>query len=309
MALPATDNFNRGTGTLGTNWTYGPTGSDATSLKISSSNNAVVAVINTDVAAFWNADTFGNDQYSKFSITSGLSSGTGYAAALARCSGTGGSFQGYQVTTDGASGSGHTEIHRWNASAITVLKAVATTFTAGDVLEIRVSGSATVNIALYKNGALIDSFNDSSGSRIASGGAAGIGGFTGAADVNFDDWEGGNLAGSSTTVTPTTGSVVVQGRAPTTSAFTNVRIRDVLVNESGQPVGGAANITLLVWYSGRFGGAPDVSLNGFTTDAAGTASWSIPTGSLAYNQPIAYVAQDSLSFSNYTCARMIPAYE
>lgn len=116
-------------------------------------------------------------------------------------------------------------------------------------------------------------------------------------------------SGSSATVTPAPAVITVSGRAPTTSAFNNVRIREVLVNESGQVVGGAANITLLVWYSGRFGGAPDISLNGMTTDAAGTTSWSIATGTLAYNQPIAYVAQDSISFSNYTCARMIPSYE
>lgn len=115
--------------------------------------------------------------------------------------------------------------------------------------------------------------------------------------------------GSSTTVTPAQATITVNGLAPTTSAFQNVRIREVLVNESGQPVGGAANITLLVWYSGRFSGSPDLSLTGMTTDAAGTTSWSIATGTLAYLQPIAYVAQDSISFSNYTCARMIPSYE
>lgn len=115
--------------------------------------------------------------------------------------------------------------------------------------------------------------------------------------------------GSSTTVTPATALVTVSGRIPTTSAFQNVRIREVLVNESGQAVGGAANIHLAVWYGGVLNGAPDISLNGLTTDAAGTTSWSIATGSLAYNQPIFYVAQDSLSYSKYTCARMIPSYE
>lgn len=120
----------------------------------------------------------------------------------------------------------------------------------------------------------------------------------------------GTAAGGSTaTVTPAPAVITITGRTPATSAFSNVRIREVLVNESGQVVGGAANITLLVWYSGRFGGAPDVSLNGMTSDANGTTSWSIATGTLAYNDPIAYVAQDSVSFSNYTCARMIPSYE
>jgi len=83
----------------------------------------------------------------------------------------------------------------------------------------------------------------------------------------------------------------------------------VLVNESGQPVASAANITLLVWYGGVCRGAPDYSINGMTTDANGTTSWSLVTGTLGYNDKIFYVAQDSISFSNYTCARLTPNYE
>lgn len=115
--------------------------------------------------------------------------------------------------------------------------------------------------------------------------------------------------GSTATAQPGVGSVTIQGKTPATSAFQNVRIRQVLVNESGQAVANAANITLLVWYSGVCRGAPDLSLNGMTSDANGTTSWSIATGTLGYQQPIFYVAQDSLSFSNYTCARLIPNYE
>lgn len=115
--------------------------------------------------------------------------------------------------------------------------------------------------------------------------------------------------GASTTVTPAQAALTLNGRTPTTSAFQNVRIREVLVNGSGQTVGNATDITLLVWYSGRFGGAPDVSLNGFTTDSQGTTSWSIATGTLAFNDPIAWVAQNSVSLSHYAAARMIPSYE
>lgn len=114
---------------------------------------------------------------------------------------------------------------------------------------------------------------------------------------------------SATTVTPAPASLSIAGNAPATSAFSSVRIREVLVNESGQVVGNAANIRLMVWYSAQCKGQPDVSLNGMTTDAAGTTSWSIATGTLAFNDPIFYVAQDSISFSNYTAARMIPSYE
>lgn len=113
----------------------------------------------------------------------------------------------------------------------------------------------------------------------------------------------------STTLNPTTGAITLNGRAPTTSAFQNVRIREVLVNASGQAVGSHTDIGLRVWYGGICQGAPDVSLNGLTTDANGTTSWSIATGTLAFNDPIFYVAQNSVSYSTYTAARLVPSYE
>lgn len=116
--------------------------------------------------------------------------------------------------------------------------------------------------------------------------------------------------GAETTVTPAQAALTLNGRDVTIGgAFNNVRIREVLVNASGQPVGNATDITLLVWYSGRFGGAPDISLNGLASDPNGTTSWSIATGSLVFQQPIAYLAQNSVSLSHYAAARMIPSYE
>lgn len=115
---------------------------------------------------------------------------------------------------------------------------------------------------------------------------------------------------TASTVTPITATITLSGNIPSlTAAFSNVRIREVLVNASGQPITNGSDITLLVWYSGRFGGAPDVSINDMTTDSAGTASWSIPTGTLIYQQLIAYVAQSEVSLSHYTAARMTPSYE
>lgn len=120
-----------------------------------------------------------------------------------------------------------------------------------------------------------------------------------------------DASGASTaTATPGVGAVTMQGRTPSTSAFQNVRIREVLVNASGQAVGSLANVGLRVWYAGIPIGAPDVSLNSMTTDANGTASWSIATGSLAYQQLVFYVAYSSdTSASIWTCARLMPSYE
>jgi hypothetical protein len=115
--------------------------------------------------------------------------------------------------------------------------------------------------------------------------------------------------GGSATVIPAQAALTLNGRAPTTSAFQNVRIREVLVNGSGQAVASATDIGLRVWYSGICAGAPDVSLNGMTTDADGTTSWSIATGSLGFNDPIFFVAQNSVSYSHYACGRLVPNYE
>jgi hypothetical protein len=131
--------------------------------------------------------------------------------------------------------------------------------------------------------------------------------------IDSDAW--GSIAfvvresGTGTTINPGKATLTLSGLAPTTSAFNSVRIREVLVNASGQAVGNASSITLLVWYSGIFRGAPDVSLNGMTTDANGTTSWSIATGTLAYLDPVAYIAQNSISYSHYAAGRMVPSYE
>jgi hypothetical protein len=140
-----------------------------------------------------------------------------------------------------------------------------------------------------------------------------VGSFDAAAQTVFN-WAAVEIiaaaaGGSSTTATPGKADLTLAGKTPTATAFNSVRIREVLVNGSGQVVGSATDITLLVWYSGRFGGAPDVSLNNLTTDSLGTTSWSIATGNLTYLQAIAYVAQNSVSLSHYAAAHMVPSYE
>jgi hypothetical protein len=117
-------------------------------------------------------------------------------------------------------------------------------------------------------------------------------------------------AGAATaTATPGVGAVTASGLAPTSNAFTNVRIREVLINEAGSPVANQTGIHLVVWYNGFPIGAPDLSYSNMTTDPTGTTSWSLATGTLIYNQRIFYVAHDGhASLSVYTCAQMQPTY-
>lgn len=115
-------------------------------------------------------------------------------------------------------------------------------------------------------------------------------------------------ATGSVTKTPAQAVLTVNVLAPLTNAYTFVAIQDTLINESGQVVANAANIRLLVWYNGQAIGAPDYSANGQTSNASGSISWSIAPSGLANGQAIFYLAQDSISYSNYTCGRVVPTY-
>lgn len=122
----------------------------------------------------------------------------------------------------------------------------------------------------------------------------------------------GSTGASSTTISnasPQTSPITVNGRQGAINGFTAVAIKEVLINEAGSPVSNRTGMSLLVWYAGNPAGAPDLSYSALTTDANGTASWSIAPGGLVLNQPIFYVATDGgASLSMYTCARMVPTY-
>jgi hypothetical protein len=117
------------------------------------------------------------------------------------------------------------------------------------------------------------------------------------------------VASGSTTLSPAQAALTLNGRTATINSFSAVAIREVLINEAGSAVTNRTGISLLVWYAGNPVGAPDLSYSDLTTDANGTASWSLPTGGLTFNQAIFYVATDGhASLSEYTCARIIPTY-
>lgn len=125
-------------------------------------------------------------------------------------------------------------------------------------------------------------------------------------DVGFDQR---TTTGSSATATPTTGSVVVTGLAPTGNNFTNVRYQEVLINAAGSPVSNRTGLRLSVWYSGQCVGAPDLSYSDMTTGAAGTASYSIATGSLVYGQKgFGVITDGGASLSSYTCGLLTFTY-
>jgi hypothetical protein len=200
VALPATDVFTGANGAaLSASWTNA---FNAFIIR----NNSAAGASGADTFAWWNADVFGTDHYSKANITAFTTVGPLFQGVIARATGTtAGTLNCYAVYTDGASGSTHTEIAKITGGSGVALKAVATTFTPGDLIEIRCTGTATTTIAMYKNGVLVDSVNDST-SPFTSG-AAGIYAFDrDLAGTNIDNWEGGNLGSSPATLSSPTPS-------------------------------------------------------------------------------------------------------
>lgn len=176
MALPATDNFNRAA-PLGANWTQALAGT----VTINAGGVEFVGAAASDAIAFWNADSFPNDQSSECTITA-RSSSTHFVGVAVRFVATG-SGNGYCFFTDGDSGAGHSEISKVTAGVFATLKAIASTFAVNDVIQLTIVGNT---LTIYKNSILVDSVTDAS-SPFASG-SAGIYAFNTIA--RGDNWTG-----------------------------------------------------------------------------------------------------------------------
>ena len=184
-SLPASDPF---TGTPGTpisaNWTVqtngfniGPNGTSA---------GPDITGLGVYHAAFWNADTFNNDQYSEIVIDT-LATGDQFGP-MVRMTGTG-SHNGYllfmRLSTDGttilfdASSGTYTSLNDLGAIA----------WANGDTARLEVSGTT---LTAKRNGSSIGTATSSA----HSSGSAGIFALAGGVPENlFDSWTGGNVGG------------------------------------------------------------------------------------------------------------------
>lgn len=207
LSGPVTDNFDRANNaSLGSNWTT-PSGTNA--IRINSNQAAGNATLGGG-AAYWSANAFNDDQYSKC-IPIGLAAGGRYEYAGVRMGGANG--EGYYAKTDGTN-SWLVYINAAGAES-TLATFSGTGFNGStDILEIRAVGTA---IRFYKNGSQIGS--DATDSNIASGYA----GFLEAPDNNtaIDSWEGGNVT-SGTTVLPDVGILSFAGFAAAVAITANV---------------------------------------------------------------------------------------
>lgn len=183
----ASDDFNRANETpLAGNWT------SFTASKFNLAGNVVVpAATGSDSTSIWNANAFANDQFSQAALTVNGTNGGGAGLGLCLRSDGNPSRTLYRLVIDHAA-SNNIDISRFNAGANSPLKQVTQAWTDGDTWRFEITGFV---LSVYRNGALVTTFDDSaSGSKIASG-SVGISYSSTETSASLDNWSGGDLAG------------------------------------------------------------------------------------------------------------------
>ena len=173
MALPATDNFNRADGALGSNWTVALGGFLIASNAVRANNAG------DESGALWNADTFANDQYSQATYTLGWGDDIGVAV---RVSGSGGSAKYYLLYIEGSNGY-FGKVFNGVYSEFAFLSGG---FANNDVIRIEAEGTT---IRAKRNGTTVSSTTDTT----ITTGAAGLSAYNSGGAARIDNWEGGNL--------------------------------------------------------------------------------------------------------------------
>jgi hypothetical protein len=183
FSLPATDNFTRAdSGSLGANWTEQIHG-----LQIISNQAPGDTDLNYQ-AAFWNADVFGNDQYSELTFTN-YSDSANQVGPLVRASGTGGSSVGYLMFCMGA-GPNITRLYTYSGGSLFTTQIgtdISTPWVDGDVARLEVSGTT---FTLKRNGSTVGTETDAT---VASGSAGFMLRNEGGPGASL--WTGGNVGG------------------------------------------------------------------------------------------------------------------
>jgi concanavalin A-like lectin/glucanase superfamily protein/putative esterase len=179
MRYTARDDFNRPDGDLGSNWTRDPFWGAGLSI----SGNHVGSPISQGGAYYWNANIFGDDQFSQVKLTGAVGDWTGVSVR-------GGvlSAQGYWVAIkpDGA------YLYSFLNDTFSQLAHDATTWATGDVvrLEVRTVAANTARLTAYLNGRPLFTYDDTA--YFIGSGHPGIGLYA-SAPMSLDDWQGGEL--------------------------------------------------------------------------------------------------------------------
>jgi len=185
MALPATDNFNRAS--LGANWTQ-VTGS-LHNVEIFSSTEARSDGTSNEAAAYWNADTFADDQYSEVVLSYGDGGvDSPDCGPLVRCHAS--SEQYYLATCD--VWDNIIKIYRNNGGTYTQLGAnISATIAINDTIRLEMVGTT---LEVFVNDVSQATRTDST----FTSGSPGM--WFWRQRGRLDTWEGGNVGAASTII-------------------------------------------------------------------------------------------------------------
>jgi hypothetical protein len=188
LTLPATDNFSGSAADL-IDPPWKPVRSGINFLmKRNGSSQATPDTVggSFDAFAYWDSDTFNNNQYSQ-SVFKGAVAGSAYVYIICRATGQDATQTYYWCWTDGSGGDNH--LFKTVNNAGTDLQNIGATYAVNDLFYIEASGTT---IKVEKNG--VQTGTNQTDSSISSG-AAGIGGLLNVTSLQTN-WEGGNIASS-----------------------------------------------------------------------------------------------------------------
>jgi len=193
MALPKTETFTDSDATLldahDANWVFVDDGPFDAEWTITS--NSVYASLGGFTQTWWAGDTFDNDQYAEAEIVSIDDTVSGQFGVAVRCD-TGGTTRTFYYFIFRNFAGGNRILGKVVAGTDTVLDSEAGDLAVNDVLRLEVSGTS---LSAKVNDTEILSATDSS----ITSGAAGLAATNTTSTTNrLDNWEGGNLGGSST---------------------------------------------------------------------------------------------------------------
>ena len=179
MRYTASDNFNRADGALGPNWATDPVWGAGV---VVAGNHAGSALYGGG-AYFWNANSFGADQYSQIRITGAIGDWVGVSVRGQVSPG-----QGYWLAlkADGA------YLYSFVNGAFHQLAHDGSNWSTGDTLrlEARTIATHTARLTVYRNGSPLFTYDDAD--HFIASGQPGIGLYATTA-ISLDDWQGGTL--------------------------------------------------------------------------------------------------------------------
>ena len=193
MTLPASDAFTTGANanltSYSANWTMAQ-GAASTLQVLAASDDVYPNNGGNEMGAFWNADSFNNDQYSEARI----SAQAGHFIGVCVRAATGGNYYGWYAANYSTSG----YLFKMVSGSWTQLGSTAGQFAVSDIVRIEAEGTT---ITPYVDGSSTGTPGAQTDSSLSSG-AAGLCGYDSGSGTRIDDWEGGNLGSS-----PITGTV------------------------------------------------------------------------------------------------------